>query len=53
MNGGGGGNVQLNDEDMRRLTGDKVFINIGSHAAMPSVPSLAEGLVRGARHRPS
>ena len=34
--------VQLNDGGMRRLTGDKVFINVGSHAAMPSVPGLAE-----------
>jgi pyruvate/2-oxoglutarate dehydrogenase complex dihydrolipoamide dehydrogenase (E3) component len=34
--------VQLNDGGMRRLTGDKVFINVGSHAAMPSIPGLAE-----------
>jgi pyruvate/2-oxoglutarate dehydrogenase complex dihydrolipoamide dehydrogenase (E3) component len=34
--------VQLNDGGMRRLTGDKVFINVGSHAAIPSVPGLAE-----------
>jgi DNA-binding CsgD family transcriptional regulator len=33
--------VQLNDGGMRRMSGDKVFINIGSHAAMPSVPGLA------------
>jgi pyruvate/2-oxoglutarate dehydrogenase complex dihydrolipoamide dehydrogenase (E3) component len=46
----GGGNfvapktleVQLNDGGTRRLTGDKVFINVGSHAAMPSIPGLAE-----------
>ena len=46
----GGGNfvapktleVQLNDGGVRRLTGDKVFINVGSHAAMPSIPGLAE-----------
>src|ERR1700733_7951390 len=31
--------VQLNDGGSRRLTGDKVFINVGSHAAMPSVPA--------------
>src|SRR5277367_6422735 len=34
--------VRLNDGGMRRLTGDKVFINVGSHAAMPSVPGLAK-----------
>jgi pyruvate/2-oxoglutarate dehydrogenase complex dihydrolipoamide dehydrogenase (E3) component len=34
--------VQLNDRGTRRLTGDKVFIDVGSHAAMPSIPSLAE-----------
>jgi len=34
--------VQLNDGGTRRLTGDKVFINVGSHAAMPRVPGLAE-----------
>jgi pyruvate/2-oxoglutarate dehydrogenase complex dihydrolipoamide dehydrogenase (E3) component len=34
--------VQLNDGGMRRLTGDKVFIDVGSHAAMPSVPGLAK-----------
>jgi pyruvate/2-oxoglutarate dehydrogenase complex dihydrolipoamide dehydrogenase (E3) component len=32
--------VQLNDGGMRRLTGDKVFIDVGSHAAIPSVPGL-------------
>jgi len=34
--------VQLNDGGMRRLTGDKVFIDVGSRAAMPRVPGLAE-----------
>src|ERR1700690_1432817 len=34
--------VQLNDGGMRRLTGDKVFINVGPHAAIPSVPGLLE-----------
>ena len=34
--------VQLNDGGMRRLTGDKVFVDVGSHAAIPSVPGLAE-----------
>ena len=34
--------VQLNDGGTRRLTGDKVVIDVGSHAAMPSIPGLAE-----------
>jgi len=34
--------VQLNDGGMRRLTGDKVFIDVGSRAAIPSIPGLAE-----------
>ena len=34
--------VQLNDGGTRRLTGDKVFIDVGSHAAIPSIPGLAE-----------
>ncbi len=34
--------VQLNDGGARRLTGDKVFIDVGSHAAIPNVPGLAE-----------
>ena len=34
--------VRLNDGGTRRLTGDKVFIDVGSHAAMPSIPGLAE-----------
>ena len=34
--------VQLNDGGMRRLTGDKVIIDVGSHAAIPSIPGLAE-----------
>jgi pyruvate/2-oxoglutarate dehydrogenase complex dihydrolipoamide dehydrogenase (E3) component len=34
--------VRLNDGGMRRLTGDKVFIDVGSHAAIPSVPGLAK-----------
>lgn len=33
--------VKLNDGGMRRLTGDKVFIDVGSHAVMPSIPGLA------------
>jgi pyruvate/2-oxoglutarate dehydrogenase complex dihydrolipoamide dehydrogenase (E3) component len=34
--------VQLNDGGTQRLTGDKVFIDVGSHAAMPGIPGLAE-----------
>jgi len=34
--------VQLKDGGTRRLTGDKVFIDVGSHAAIPSVPGLAK-----------
>ena len=34
--------VQLNDSGTRRLTGDKVFIYVGSHAAMPSIPAPLE-----------
>src|SRR5215468_5573110 len=32
--------VQLNDGGVRVLTGDRVFVNIGTHAAIPSVPGL-------------
>jgi len=32
--------VQLNDGGTRLLTGDKVFINVGTHAAVPNVPGL-------------
>ena len=34
--------VQLNNGGARLLTGDKVFIDVGSHAAIPSIPGLAE-----------
>ena len=34
--------VKVNDGGTRRLTGDKVFIDVGSHAAMPNIPGLAE-----------
>ena len=34
--------VQLNDGGARRLTGDKVFIDVGSHAAIPNIAGLAE-----------
>src|SRR5437016_12197606 len=32
--------VRLNDGGTRVLTGDKVFINVGTHAAIPSIPGL-------------
>jgi pyruvate/2-oxoglutarate dehydrogenase complex dihydrolipoamide dehydrogenase (E3) component len=32
--------VRLNDGGTRMLTGDKVFLNVGTHAAIPSVPGL-------------
>lgn len=32
--------VLLNDEGTRVLTGDQVFINVGSHAAIPNIPGL-------------
>jgi pyruvate/2-oxoglutarate dehydrogenase complex dihydrolipoamide dehydrogenase (E3) component len=32
--------VRLNDGGMRVLAGDQVFINVGTHAAIPSVPGL-------------
>jgi len=32
--------VRLNDGGTRLLTGDKVFLNVGTHAAIPSVPGL-------------
>jgi pyruvate/2-oxoglutarate dehydrogenase complex dihydrolipoamide dehydrogenase (E3) component len=32
--------VHLNDGGTRTLAGDKVFLNLGSHAAIPDVPSL-------------
>jgi pyruvate/2-oxoglutarate dehydrogenase complex dihydrolipoamide dehydrogenase (E3) component len=34
--------VRLNDGGKRLLIGDKVFIDVGSHAAIPSIPGLAE-----------
>ncbi|HEY3910652.1 MAG TPA: mercuric reductase [Stellaceae bacterium] len=33
--------VQLNDGGTRLLAGDQVFLNIGTHAAVPEVPGLA------------
>ncbi|HEY8008700.1 MAG TPA: mercuric reductase [Methylocella sp.] len=32
--------VRLNDGGVRILAGDKVFLNIGTHAAIPNVPGL-------------
>ena len=32
--------VSLNDGGMRTLVGDKVFLNVGTHAAIPNVPGL-------------
>ena len=32
--------VRLNDGGTRLLTGDQVFLNVGTHAAIPSVPGL-------------
>jgi pyruvate/2-oxoglutarate dehydrogenase complex dihydrolipoamide dehydrogenase (E3) component len=32
--------VELNDGGTRMLLGDRVFINVGTHAAIPSVPGL-------------
>ena len=34
--------VQLNEGGTRLLTGDRVFIDVGSHAAIPGIPGLAE-----------
>jgi len=32
--------VQLNDGGTRLLTGDRVFLNLGTHAAIPNIPGL-------------
>ena len=34
--------VQLNDGGTRRLTGHKIFVDVGTHAAMPSAPGVEE-----------
>src|ERR1700688_2852613 len=34
--------VRLNDGGMRTLTGERIFLNLGTHASIPSVPGLAE-----------
>jgi len=36
--------VRLNDGGTRVLAGDQVFLNVGTHAAMPSVPGLEAAL---------
>jgi pyruvate/2-oxoglutarate dehydrogenase complex dihydrolipoamide dehydrogenase (E3) component len=33
--------VRLNDGTTRLLTGDRVFLNVGTHAAIPEIPGLA------------
>ena len=32
--------VRLNDSGTRVLAGDQIFLNVGTHAAIPSVPGL-------------
>src|SRR5580700_1209506 len=34
--------VRLNDGGIRTLTGERIFLNLGTHASIPSVPGLAE-----------
>jgi pyruvate/2-oxoglutarate dehydrogenase complex dihydrolipoamide dehydrogenase (E3) component len=34
--------VQLNDGGERTITADRLFLNLGTHAAMPAVPGLQE-----------
>jgi pyruvate/2-oxoglutarate dehydrogenase complex dihydrolipoamide dehydrogenase (E3) component len=34
--------VRLNDGGARTLTGERIFLNLGTHAPIPSVPGLAE-----------
>src|SRR6266481_2505687 len=34
--------VRLNDGGTRVLAGDRVFLNIGTHAAIPNIPGLAD-----------
>ena len=34
--------VQLNDGGTRTMTADRVFLNLGTHAALPDVPGLAD-----------
>jgi pyruvate/2-oxoglutarate dehydrogenase complex dihydrolipoamide dehydrogenase (E3) component len=34
--------VRLNDGGTRTLTGERIFLNLGTHGSIPSVPGLAE-----------
>ncbi len=34
--------VRLNDGGMRTLSGERIFLNLGTHAAIPAVPGMAE-----------
>src|SRR6266404_5949888 len=34
--------VRLNDGGTRLVTGDRVFLNLGTHATIPSIPGLAD-----------
>src|SRR6266404_7089543 len=34
--------VRLNDGGTRTLAGERIFLNLGTHASIPSVPGLAE-----------
>jgi pyruvate/2-oxoglutarate dehydrogenase complex dihydrolipoamide dehydrogenase (E3) component len=34
--------VRLNDGGVRMLAGERVFLNLGTHASMPSLPGLAD-----------
>src|ERR1700760_1533634 len=34
--------VRLNDGGTRTLTGERIFLNLGTHASVPPVPGLAE-----------
>ena len=34
--------VQLNDGGVRTLTADRIFLNLGTHAAIPDVPGLVD-----------
>jgi pyruvate/2-oxoglutarate dehydrogenase complex dihydrolipoamide dehydrogenase (E3) component len=35
-------NVRLNEGGTRTLTGERIFLNLGTHASIPSVPGLLE-----------
>jgi pyruvate/2-oxoglutarate dehydrogenase complex dihydrolipoamide dehydrogenase (E3) component len=36
--------VRLNDGGMRTITGERVFLNLGTHASIPAVPGLPESM---------